>query len=677
MTPFGRSLSAKVLALVVLMATLPLLAGSALQTYFAMQSAERTASDLLGARADELAGDVDAFNRGIQITVSRLARIPSVLAFLSGRPESSLEFEYERVLRNLQVLASEDPWIRDVVLVNASGLVVITTEPRLRGIDYRFRGYIRDTLAGRAVTSEIYVSLPELGAVPSIAFTCPVLGSDGRVLGAIVLHVRAAAVWDLLAQGSGRAGPGSFSVLYDSYGIRTGHSTSPELVFRPAGTLDPSMVERFVAENRFGPDTRRYLDDVAPVPEFFALARQSESVDAATHLRVRTPVDVAVNLAVARRLSTVPWTLFFCVPEARFHGEAVSIFWSTVAITGLTLLAAAAAATVMARRITRPIRELATAAAALGRGALSTRVKPASRDELGRLGDAFNLMAESLQRSQELLERRVRERTAALEATLARLETARASAEVASRAKSEFLANMSHELRTPLNAVIGFSEILGDETYGPLNERQVRHVTNIHESGRHLLRLVTDILDIAKIESGRTTIRPMLLRPGPLVLGACETIRSLALKRSIDLTAEVPDDLPAVFADEEALRRVVFNLVGNAVKFTPNGGSVRVSASVTGSRLRVAISDTGQGVDPADVDRIFLPFEQGDGSTSREHQGTGLGLTISRRLVELHGGRLSVQSEGRGRGATFAFEIPLDPAGDGPESPDPPETART
>jgi PAS domain S-box-containing protein len=241
------------------------------------------------------------------------------------------------------------------------------------------------------------------------------------------------------------------------------------------------------------------------------------------------------------------------------------------------------------------------------------------------------------------------------------LREAKEAAEAASVAKSEFLANMSHELRTPLNAVIGFSEVLEDRTFGQLNEKQMRYVGHVLTSGRHLLQLINDILDLSKVESGKMRLDVEPLDIHEMLEGSLIMIKERAFKHSIDLGLRIAEDLEGaqIRADAVKFKQIMFNLLSNATKFTPEGGEIKVSARKENGNIIVSVSDTGIGVKPEDRDRIFGAFEQVDTPEGRRQVGTGLGLALTRRLVELHGGRIWVESKGDGSGATFFMSVPL------------------
>jgi len=258
---------------------------------------------------------------------------------------------------------------------------------------------------------------------------------------------------------------------------------------------------------------------------------------------------------------------------------------------------------------------------------------------------------------QDITERRV----------IAEQRQAREAADAANRAKSNFLANMSHELRTPLNAIIGFSELLEDQTFGDLNERQRRYVTNVLTSGRHLLQLVNDILDLAKIEAGRVLLEPEPIDLTTLLHDMKRGLEPLATAKQQSFIVDVSENLPRLTADRAKVKQVLYNLLSNAIKFTKEGGQVRLQAMPAraddgSEQVQVVVSDTGIGIAPQDLHRIFLEFEQVDSSYVRQQEGTGLGLALTRRLIEAHGGRIWVEST-PDQGSTFTFVLPTTPTG--------------
>jgi PAS domain S-box-containing protein len=285
-----------------------------------------------------------------------------------------------------------------------------------------------------------------------------------------------------------------------------------------------------------------------------------------------------------------------------------------------------------------------------------------------------------LRRSQEILEMRVQERTEDL-------VKARDAAEAANRAKSEFLANMSHELRTPLNHIIGFTELVVDKQCGELNEVQEEYLNDVLQSSRHLLSLINDILDLSKVEAGKLELQMTEVHLRILLESSLSMVKEKAMKHMIQLLTDIDGIPEAIQADERKLKQILYNLLSNAVKFTPDGGSVTLSAWylsfrdgqwVTGGReavfwpldkddklrkggrlIGISVQDTGIGIKWEDLERIFDPFEQGDNSASRRYQGTGLGLSLTKRLVELQEGRIWAESEGEGRGSKFTLVIPV------------------
>ncbi len=242
------------------------------------------------------------------------------------------------------------------------------------------------------------------------------------------------------------------------------------------------------------------------------------------------------------------------------------------------------------------------------------------------------------------------------------LQAAKELAEAANRTKSAFLANMSHELRTPLNAIIGFSEMMHEGVSGELASEQRQHVKDILDSGQHLLALINDILDLSKVESGSMQLELADMDPIGVVESVLRMHREKTGKRNIELTSQMSEDIGVIQADERKIKQVLINLVSNAVKFTPEGGRISVKLDGNHSHVEYSVTDTGIGIKQEDFPRLFQPFQQLEATLTKAHEGTGLGLALSKSLVEMHGGHMDVVSE-PGKGSTFSFTVPRMAAG--------------
>jgi signal transduction histidine kinase len=308
----------------------------------------------------------------------------------------------------------------------------------------------------------------------------------------------------------------------------------------------------------------------------------------------------------------------------------------------LVMIVCVGAAVVLALKleqfVSRPILELAALAREVSeRDDYSVRARRSSDDEVGILAEGFNEMLGQI-------ERRQRERD---------------DADRRTREKSQFLANMSHELRTPLNAIIGFSEVLKGRLPGRIQEREERFLENINQSGQHLLGIVNDILDLSKVEAGQMEMNPETFDLRAAVDGVCALMRGVSTRRGVAFELDMAGDLPLLQADPVKIKQVLYNLLSNAVKFSPDKSTVTIRGRLLGGAdsVTVAVIDQGIGIDKKDHERIFLEFQQVDSTASRQFEGTGLGLTLVKKFLEMHGGGVTVESA-LGEGATFTITLP-------------------
>lgn len=357
-----------------------------------------------------------------------------------------------------------------------------------------------------------------------------------------------------------------------------------------------------------------------------------------------------VVLAASRQLGIQRWALVVSIDKdealAPVHRFRDLVLWAMVALMLLTMLASFS----LARSITEPLEGLTKAAERASQGDLSARVQVAAEGEIGILESTFNHMSESLEALHQGLETKVTERTAELEAANARLQQL-------DQMKSEFLATMSHELRTPLNSIMGFSEILlseGDAFDGEQHEQ----LRCIYGSAKHLLQIIEEILEVSKIESGQMLVEPQWFSMSDLVRQATDLLRPQAARADLALTVAVDGHEPVLACnDPHKVLRVLVNLIGNAVKFTARG-SVVVTLRVDSDVIAVHVADSGIGIRPADMIHLFQPFKQIDSSASRQYDGTGLGLYYSKKVVDLLGGTIGVESVWQ-EGTTFVVRLPV------------------
>jgi signal transduction histidine kinase len=428
---------------------------------------------------------------------------------------------------------------------------------------------------------------------------------------------------------------------------------NPDL--RPPSGRDAMPVDEAIvnALARFGPETSRL--GFAPPAADLALLRQirakseqlstvmreivvsdksGASVADQSELRGRaTLLAVDINQLGAQLANTTTAKTDAVIAEnASSYVSSRNLF---IGVATAAMVLALLLGFVLSWSLIGPIQRIDARLAAIASGDFSGHVEVPNRDELGALAANVNRMNDELRRLYGELE-------------------------AASRHKSEFLANMSHELRTPLNAIIGFSQVLREQMFGEVNEKQAEYLGDIVASGNHLLSLINDVLDLSKVEAGQIEleVRPFSLAEA-LDRGVV-MVRERATRNGVHIELAADPEVDLVEGDERRIRQVIFNLLANAVKFTPAGGAVDVRATRVDGEVRVSVADTGPGIGPEDHERIFEEFQQTEAGV-QQREGTGLGLALSKRLVELHGGQIWVDSA-IGQGSTFVFTLPAEPA---------------
>jgi signal transduction histidine kinase len=327
------------------------------------------------------------------------------------------------------------------------------------------------------------------------------------------------------------------------------------------------------------------------------------------------------------------------VDQAEALAPLRSLQWRVAALTALFSVLATVVAVLLARSIVTPIAKLTQAARDFAVGRSSPPLDTSAPDELGELARAFTAMRIAVTEGERVL------RGSLLQA------------DCANRAKTEFLANMSHELRTPLNAILGFSDVLRTGMIVPVEGKVRAYCEDIHSAGQHLLAIINDILDIARIESGHVDLERAEIDVAEVVAKCLAMVGARAGAGGITLVSDVPPGLPPLTADCTRLQQILLNLLGNAVKFTPPGGTVSVGVTLSPESFRLSVSDTGIGISPDHLGRVTEPFFQAEPATSRRFEGAGLGLALVKEMVGLHGGHLEIQSQ-EGKGTDAVVTLP-------------------
>ncbi len=576
-----------------------LASSSGLGLYFTYQESKSALLDLQQEKAAAAASRIETYVREIEHQLGWVR-----LGQPEGNPIESQRIDYLKLLRQVPAITEVsllDRYGREQLKVSRLGMDVIGSKE-----DFSQDPKFTATRKGKTYFSPIYF---RKDTEPYMTIS---VAGIGKAAGITVTEVNLKFIWDVITRI--RIGGNGLAYAVDSRGQLIAH-----------------------------PDISRVLQksDLSAMPQIQAAIA---SGDPATSRRVSIARDLK-NQEVLTAHASIPelgWHVFAEQPLAEALGPLFASLQRTALLLLMGLVLAAAASLYAAQRMVRPIQALRAGAAEIARGHLNQRIEVRTGDELEALGDEFNNMARQLQESYADLERRVQERTRDLQ--------------IANRHKTEFLANMSHELRTPLNAIIGFSEVLQERMFGELNGKQAEYINDIHSSGRHLLSLINDILDLSKIEAGRMELEITTFHLPTAIDNALTLMRERAGRNHINLKADVDPAIEGITADERKVKQILLNLLSNAVKFTPEGGRVEINARQDEHQVVIAVSDTGVGIAPEDHEAVFKEFRQVGDDYTRKSEGTGLGLTLTRRMVELHGGTITLESA-PGQGSCFRFTL--------------------
>jgi signal transduction histidine kinase/CheY-like chemotaxis protein len=442
----------------------------------------------------------------------------------------------------------------------------------------------------------------------------------------------------------------------DVYFVHISDANGTMLVRRQRGDIPPSVKEELgksAGQLRLLPGEIRsetLKSDAAPFPYLDVVAPVTTPVVSSATLEESILHPLVLPRSDSKRDERVIGIVRLGMDLSPLH---VTMRQQTHLVVLLTLFVALLGALIairLSRFITWPLKTLTASATEIAHGKYDRRVPVQSRDEIGHLAESFNKMAAAIQQHESALLKAVGE-----------IQESERQAEEANRAKTQFLANMSHELRTPLNAIIGFSELLKMQHGDSFSPAQLRQLSHIHSSGQHLLALINDILDVSKIEAGKMELYLETVEFANVLNEVFGVVGGLAQKKRQKLARKVAPDVREIIVDVKKFKQILYNLLSNAVKFTPEDGTITVRAGwKTQDNLRslsVAVSDTGVGIPREFHDKVFEPFQQFDVPYKKEQQGTGLGLALCKKLVELHGGHIEFVSEA-GKGSTFAFTIP-------------------
>ena len=505
-------------------------------------------------------------------------------------------------------------------LARLSRLRVVSTG---KDSDYSSSTAFQQARQGQSYLSPVFFAR---NSEPYLTIALPVEQFKGEIVGVLLADVNLKYVWDVVS--SIKAGKAGYAYVVGRSG---------DLVAHPDIAL--------VLQNR-------NIADLAQVQAAFGSAIDAGKFREAKNIHGK---DVISSFALIPRLD---WAVFIERPIEEVYETLYGSLLRTFTLLLIGLGVALLASGLVARRVLRPLRRLGEGADRIGSGDLSYRVNLKTRDEIEALAEQFNKMAAALQGAHDRLEEKVADRTR-------ELVTANEKLKELDKLKSDFLSNVFHELRTPLTAIEGLAANMLDGIIGPVNDKQIEYLADIKTSTDRLARLIENLLDLSIIAAERAEMKPSAISLLALVQEVSLGLRTIAKNKLTDLELGSLEPL-TVWADRDRIAQVLTNLIGNAIKFTPPQGRVVVSAHMNGGAwAQVSIADTGPGIPPEEVRKIFNEFYQVTRPGKQKSQGVGLGLAISKKLVEMHGGKIWVESE-VGKGSMFHFTLPTQPKTDIP-----------
>lgn len=610
------------------------------------------AQQSLFAVAFQTASRIDSFISNNLSNVGVESILPGLDKYLSLSPEARIGSAQEKVVgETLSSLSRKDlANIFSYALLDLQGKNVLDTYTPDIGKDESNRDYFIQPLK----TNVAYASAMRLTADTSklvkIYFSNPVRNSKGEAIGVLRVSYNATVIQQLISKQTDLAGSESFAILLDENYIRLAHGKNPELTFKSVIPLSETLVKQLQADERL---PMRPINELSTnLPGLKQSLDQIKKKTNTSYLTTQlTETGNQWNSIAIAPLATKPWFVVFAQPQAAFlapiEAQTHTALVLAVIIAGMVTIVAV----IMGQILSKPLVHLTKKVSQFTAGNLNIRVKVRAKDEIGNLAASFNSMME-----------RIKDYTEHLEAKNSELSDV-------DKLKDEFLANTSHELKTPLNGIIGIAESMIDGAAGELNQEQKDNLLMIASSGKSLSNLINDILDFSRLKHKNLDlqIKPVGMRElTDLVLTLSQP---LANQKSLQLINSISPEIPAVAADENRIQQVLYNLIGNAIKFTETG-TIEVSAVAIYSFkpsfdkqkergiVEITISDTGIGIPSDKLERIFESFEQADGSITRSYGGSGLGLSITKQLLELHGGTINVEST-LGKGSKFTFTLPI------------------